>query len=319
LGLLGTGGNNIVDASRRQWDHSGLADYGGEVKDEPMTLCIAAECDHEDKPAIVCCWDWRAQHGSEGELVIGTDDLDKMRDIGSTTVLLAGSRSKADELIMAAKPAIQRANEIKPGEDYDTDIRVDALLKGLREAARKLKTEAVEHFVQMETGIPFADFRKQARYEETDTWLRVRGLTLDADLIVSFVADSPQESVVISVNRYGDVAWRANNWAIGEGAMVARSLLAMRPWEQHAGLAECLFRVYEAKRAAHLANPQAVGAETSIQVLLPSGKKTVTDECMERMKDIFALKHRWPHDERLGHLTTFQEGWLRDGPAWPVL
>jgi hypothetical protein len=34
--------------------------------EEPVTLCVAAECDYEGAPCVVLCCDWRAQTGAEG-------------------------------------------------------------------------------------------------------------------------------------------------------------------------------------------------------------------------------------------------------------
>lgn len=52
-----------------------------------MTLCIAGECRHRGKPAIVLLADSRVEKGLASpmfsELRIGAEDAQKMRDVGA--------------------------------------------------------------------------------------------------------------------------------------------------------------------------------------------------------------------------------------------
>src|ERR1700733_14485365 len=54
---------------------------------ESMTLCIAAECWNDDIPCIALCCDTRAERGGVFHELVGSDDVDKIREVGSVSIL----------------------------------------------------------------------------------------------------------------------------------------------------------------------------------------------------------------------------------------
>ena len=110
-----------------------------------MTLCIAAECEYEGQPAIAMCCDLRAQTGNiaQPELLVGTDDVYKMREFGRATLMLGGSFPRANELAIACKPVVNAfTSDSRPTSDFD--LVVDDLLRSLRNAATKKKASSEE-------------------------------------------------------------------------------------------------------------------------------------------------------------------------------
>lgn len=110
-----------------------------------MTLCIAAECDYEGRPAIVLCCDWRAQTGAEGAPLIGTDDAYKLRQRGAATILIAGHPTSADELLTACRPAIDEFTKAPITRDFD--LVIDKFLTSLRKSAASKKRDIAHHFI----------------------------------------------------------------------------------------------------------------------------------------------------------------------------
>ena len=89
-----------------------------------MTLCIAAACKYHDRPALVLCTDTRTEKGLAdpllSELKIGSNDADKIREIGGNfAVLIAGISTKADELLAKFDEPIVKFERVAPNKDSD--------------------------------------------------------------------------------------------------------------------------------------------------------------------------------------------------------
>jgi hypothetical protein len=272
---------------------------------EPVTLCIAAECVYEEEPAIAMCCDWRAQTGDiaqPGEL-IGAEDVYKMAPVGKATAMLAGVHPKAVELVMACKRAIQKFTSYR-GERVDFDLAIDDFMKELRGCAGGKKAEIVRHFVKMSTGMDYEEFRKLPNDNYLDDWNSLRRLTLDADILIAHVGHDP---VIIRLDRWGRTHFENNYGAIGNGSDIARAFLCLQLWDaaEHRGmlahamrrvpLRECLYRIYEAKQAAHVANPSSIGACTAFQVLTRNGRHSVAPMFAHMLDVIFNNKHKVPN------------------------
>jgi len=274
---------------------------------EPVTLCIAAECTHGD-PAIVLCCDWRAQTGSEGSLLIGTEDVYKIREFGEDmAVMIAGNPSDAHELLTACKGAIQRFGEVEIKPE-DVDIAVAAFQSELRTAAAKRKEEIINTFLLNSIGMTRNEFIKTRDSDFTDVhrdlWAQVRQLNLGADLLIcGFCADT---SVIIRLDRFGRTPWETNYATTGEGSDAARIMLSLQPWDWIGStyrigpfypvkLSDCIFRVYEAKTVAHRVHPSSVGEVSAIQVLIRGrGRHGVDHAFFNAMVDQFHSKHSVP-------------------------
>ncbi len=270
-----------------------------------MTLCIAGECEHDGIPAIVMCCDWRGTRGSTYQELVGSDDVYKMRDVFGMSALLAGSETEADRLLVASESAIQKFCGSTPSPD--SDLIMDELLRDLEKAAASRKKKIIEHFVEINLGISYAELRATERSRLTDyqeiIWRRIEELTLGADVIIGGFSD---EAVIVRLDRYGKAHWETNYSVIGEGADIALAFLCQQPWDfggssnpptfgtvKPMTLMQCLYRVYEAKKAAE--KNRSVGESTALIVLIQGrGKFEVSDACRERMQWAFDAKHRVP-------------------------
>jgi hypothetical protein len=93
-----------------------------------MTFCVAAICEHEGVPAIMCISDCQS---TLGDFVKTADSL-KFRYAGRGTVLMSGTVGKSDEFISMIIPIIEAYdNQEKPHNDFD--LRISSLLEKLRE------------------------------------------------------------------------------------------------------------------------------------------------------------------------------------------
>jgi hypothetical protein len=246
-------------------------------------------------------------------------------------VLLAGHQSRAEDLLTACSDAISTFSERTFGPNF-TEASIDALLGELRGMARKKKAEVIRHYVEMTIGISFDEFKTLPTTNHIETWAEVRSLTLGADLLISCVPPD-SEPVIVRLDRWGATHWESRYAAIGEGGEIARALLCLQPWDdsgRHLSsgggseptLGQCLYRVYEAKRAAHVANPSSVGRATGIQVLWKGQKLAITQQCIESLEDAFNLKHNvpgfGPNEENTRYLVTVKPSWLTsDGGPTP--
>lgn len=265
---------------------------------------MAAECDYEGRPAIVLCCDWRAQTGTEGGPLIGTDDAYKLRQRGAATILIAGHPTSADELLTICRPAIDEFTKAPVTRDFD--LVIDKFLTSLRKAAARKKRDLADHFIEMNFGMTFDELKTRPYDDFVEIWSKVATLTLRADLIIGYVAD---EAIVITLDRWGQTQWHQNYAIAGEGSDVARAMLSLQPWEGYGSfdisgpftsvpLPRCLYRLYEAKRAAHIANPSSVGEATQFEILLAGGKRHGIDSAaFERLENAFKEKHRVPDVE----------------------
>ncbi len=270
-----------------------------------MTLCIAAECDYEGKPAVAMCCDWRGQTGNPNEpnLMVGTEDIYKMFHYPGASVMLAGSHPKAIELLHACRPAVLTFVGGLGGSTDDFDLHVTSLLQDLRKCSAKRKKEIINHFVEMHLGISLAEFYKLPNDNFMDERVQLRHLNLGAEAIFCAAGSEP---VIVRLDRFGEPHWESNYTAIGDGAEVARAFLCLQEWtdsKDHSEqsyypmkvpLHECLYRIYEAKIAAHTANPSSVGSSTAFQVLTPDGRSEPTFEFLTELLSTFKEKHRVP-------------------------
>jgi hypothetical protein len=314
-GAIGERGNPLVGSGRvshtTYYDQTrGVPERGGIVDaeqepTEPVTLCIAAECVYEEEPAIAMCCDWRAQTGDiaqAGEL-IGAEDVYKMAPVGKATAMLAGVHPRAMELVMACKRAIQKFTNYR-GERIDFDLAIDDFMKELRGCAGGKKAEIIQHFVKMSVGKDYEDFCKLPNDNYLDEWNSLRRLTLDADILIAHVGHDP---VIIRLDRWGRTHFENNYGAIGNGSDIARAFLCLQLWDaaehremlahamRRVPLRECLYRIYEAKQAAHSANPSSIGACTAFQVLTRNGRHSVAPMFAHMLDVIFNNKHKVPN------------------------
>jgi hypothetical protein len=270
-----------------------------------VTLCIAAECEHDGVAAIVLCCDWRGQRGSEYQELVGSDDVEKIRDIPGVQAqaLLAGSETDADRLLTCCESAIRKfcATPV----NSDSDIVITTLLREIEQAAEIRKAQIIEHHVRMSSGIDYLVFRntpkdRMTSYDE-EVYRGIQSLTLGADIIIATFSDEP---VILRLDRYGVVHWQTNYAVIGASSDIAYALLCQQPWDLGGSsdppnfgiskpmtLMQCLYRVYEAKKAAE--SNRTVGGSTAIVVMLQGkGEFEISEQCRDKLKEVFERKNR---------------------------
>lgn len=281
-----------------------------------MTLCIAAECWHGETPCIVSCCDTRAERGGVFQELVGSEDVDKLRDFGSITGLLSGDPTAADRLMSLCEQTIETfAGCTVPADDFD--IEVTKYLKGLEMAAESRKGEIVDHHLGMTLRMPFQDFVKNHKAALTEThgreiWNEIKLIDLGTDVIFGgFMGRDDPEPVLVRLDRYGKAHWEDNYSVVGIGADIALAFLCQRDWYKEDNsrlqLIDCLYRVYEAKAAAQ--KNRHVGESTAFEILMPIGKRyDVTDECFKELKRRFSLRMKSPDLSKMNNFFKEIEG-----------
>jgi hypothetical protein len=241
-------------------------------KEADMTLCIAAECRHDDKYAIVLCRDWQANKGQ-----ITSDDADKSRHLdegdSGCRILLAGSPTTADHLLMACDPLILEFMREKNPDN--TDIDTDRLVQKLRAAAKGVRGQLIRDWVFTTLNIEFDDFRVTGKNQLLeshyhDVWETIKRYDMGAELLITLF-DAAGVPVIMRVDGYGDVYWENEYSIIGAGGSVARAFLCQVDYDSYRmSLSECIYEVIRAKFAAQ--RTREVGKGTSITVSV-EGKK----------------------------------------------
>jgi len=243
---------NPVQESRLEGEYIGRE---GSANEENMTLYIAAECQYLDRWTVVHCCDSRQEKGGLFEELIGSEDATKIRSVGSAQLfhaLLSGIPTKCTDLITGCRRAIEEY-AMSPG-GVNSDLEISQLLESLRSAAAKRKKEIINHHVEMALGLSLQEFLNTGRDKFTvdhynQLWSEIRNLDLGADLIFSGFHN--KESIVLRLDRAGQVHWENNYSVVGIGSDIALVFLGQRDYDCFSiGLMDCLFRILEAKHAA---------------------------------------------------------------------
>lgn len=267
-------------------------------KEEKMTLCIAAECWLGEAPCIVSCCDTRAERGGVFQELVGSEDVDKVRDIGLMTGLLSGDPTAADRLVTMCDETIRKFST-SPADD-DSDLVITEYLKGLEKIAELRKGEIVDHHLGMTIRMPYSEFVKQHRTDfieshSREIWNEIKLIDLGTDVILGgFSGDEP---VLVRLDRYGKAHWEDNYSVVGIGADIALAFLCQRDWymenDDRLQLIDCLYRVFEAKAAAQ--KNRHVGESTAFEVLMPGAKRyDITDECFKDFKRRYTRRLKPP-------------------------
>src|SRR6266478_7049584 len=279
---------------------SGAKSVGGEQeypenpprREERMTLCIAAECKQGESPCIAMLTDTRSETGGVFQEMVGSEDADKVRTIGPVTALLSGIPTDGDELLTLCEAAIREFSISVPVDE--SDLVITKFLSGLRAAAAARKKVMVDHHLDMTINMSFDDFLKSHRSDfheshSRDIWNQIHHtVDLGADMLLC--GFSGEESLIVRLDRFGKTHWEDNYSAVGIGSDIAHAFLRQRDWmtetQEWLQLPDCLYRIYEAKRAAE--RNRHVGETTVFQVLMPNGKRSdITDDCFQTFKDIY--------------------------------
>jgi 20S proteasome alpha/beta subunit len=263
----GSSGSNRLDSSIDRWDD----EWFGE--EPPMSLCIAATCRYEFNPCILYCCDTAGTRGD-----VKSEDVNKIRHVGDTTVLLAGSMSDARELLAMCSPFIKK---YQVGGD---DIAITRLKQDLTEAVRLRKRAIATEVLSAESGLSYDEVFNWSQAHPDDptyvrAWQKIRELGLNAALIVGTFTDD--EVAILTIEPNGRIVWSDHYAAVGTGSSVAEAFLHQRDYNDWMDFQECLYRVLEAKTAAEK-NPH-VGKETRVQIRTMTGFHPVNSEYVDEL------------------------------------
>lgn len=108
-----------------------------------MTVCIAAKCKYADKTALAMCSDWQ---GTKGDF-IKSDSINKVRYLGSASIMIAGNATAADELLFRCVSCIQAFTETT--DPLMADLAMQAYLQALRAAVAVHKKDRIKEYVSL--------------------------------------------------------------------------------------------------------------------------------------------------------------------------
>jgi hypothetical protein len=268
------------------------------ASEESMTLCIAAECWLGNMPCIVSCCDSRAERGGVFQELVGSEDVNKFREMGPVTALLSGDETAADVLVTKCEEAIKKFSAAPV--DPDSDLAITQYLLDLQKVAELRKAEIVDHHLSMTLRMSYVDFVKQHRgdFHEShsrEIWNEIKHIDLGTDVILC--GFSGPDHAIVRLDRYGKTHWENNYSVVGVGADIALAFLCQRDWyeedSERLELINCLYRVYEAKVAAQ--KNRHVGETTAFEILMPGAHRfDVTDSCFKDLKDRYYRRLKPP-------------------------
>jgi 20S proteasome alpha/beta subunit len=242
-------------------------------KEQNMTVGIAGACVHQGENAIVMVCDWQGTYGH----FVKSNDIYKMRHVGERiTVLWSDDETEADRLIALMTPVL-KAYEASDKPAEDLDIRVSQLIHDLKVPIQQRQAEVTEHFVRMNYGFSYQDFRDHGTKwfrpkQHAKYWKEIRALPLGCDLIICYADDD--EPVIIDVNQRGKPTWSSNFATIGSGSDIALASLCQKNYDADTmSLMECLGRIFIAKKMAEK-NPY-VGDDSAFDVLIKGNENRV--------------------------------------------
>jgi ATP-dependent protease HslVU (ClpYQ) peptidase subunit len=229
-----------------------------------VTICIAAVCQHNNKPRIVLCTDWR------GETYLGASETsDKRRLLPNGWVaLLAGDLNRAEELVALYE------SHLATKDSFADDNELFSFMKRPTET---YKESLADSYIRQSLGISYREFLDRAdklpaeivsaKLNEIDR------IKLNAALILcGFIRTSSEGSanpylfVVEDEDNHSNVVRVEDNFAaIGSGAYVAIPSLHQREHDSEKSLMETLYAVFEAKELSRVV--PGIGAATSIDVM----------------------------------------------------
>jgi hypothetical protein len=221
-----------------------------------MTLCIAAELKHKDDWAVVHCCDSRQEKGGIFQELVGSDDATKITRIGTAPslshALISGIPTRAWDLIASCKKDVLDFQTTEGG--LDSDLEMTKFLSGLRSASSSRKKQIISHHVEMSLGMSLTEFLDTAKDRfpadhYNQLWGEIRNLDLGTDLI--FSGFQGKSSFLVRLDRFGQTHWEEGYSVTGVGSDIALAFLCQREYSSYQiALMDCLFRVYEAKKAA---------------------------------------------------------------------
>lgn len=275
--------------------------------DRPMTLCIAAVCSHEDRPAFVVCAD---RQGTYADFIKSNDTTKVGLFQGSDFFyMFADEPTAARELAAELSPVLSAYHMAALRKTADFDLRSNALLQSIKALVGGRKRQIADEFLTRKYGFTRTDFYggsvTMSDLERAAIANEIAGLSLRCSMIIGCASDA--EPILFTIAKDGDVFWSENYSCIGSGDFIARAMLCQVDWDDRMSVVECAIRLMTAKQAAE--RDPYVGESGHLVVFLPhmprlnfsaEGVKYIRDRTTKltrptgiEVKDEFFLEEDW--------------------------
>ncbi len=237
-----------------------------------MTLCMAVACEHEDRPRIVLCNDWKEELPGIGS----GEYTDKLHWIGKNwPVLSSGTSSRIEELVGIYINHLSK-----------TKLTEHNYLEELKTPAKQFKGVLAEDYIQQLLGMPYSHFLEYGKERLPEDFFRERvseigRITLGASLIITGfllgeaigdlqAGSFPIICVVDGDSQQDDMVREEIHFAsIGAGTYAANAALYNRSVNDEMPLLGAIYAVFEAHRWSE--KVPGVGKSISIDILEPPG------------------------------------------------
>ncbi len=265
-----------------------------------MTICIAALCDG-GKQAVVAA-DKMTVVGEGALQVVRDDDANKIISWGDTTALLYSGSINEPQYVL---DEMNRARDEVPQDVAGIAKHVSELatswLSGFRDGLVKNRLGNEQNYQEVVTLVA-----SQAAGPIFEAWHEASKFTPGSFLIVGFsIGDSQADGVIYEVNGASIAKLQLRQHAvIGSGRIYAGSVLDSVKYSQNASVAEAVYHVFCAKKAAE--NIYGVGKTTVLAVLSPDKSFQIIEspEVFARLEVIRTRKMSLNEEEQIEVLTS---------------
>lgn len=248
-----------------------------------MTVCIAAICDGGRK--IVVAADRMFTFQAPLNVEFETSEK-KIEQVGTACVILSsGNGAYSAEIVRTAiglldgnpNPPISRAAEIiRDGfiQVRATKVKEQVLVPAL--GPDYLKFEAMN--------IPLPQYLQYQPAIFQQITVQMQMFNLGTDMIIAGI--DPGGARVAYVGNPGTLAWldKLGYSAIGSGGLHATTRLSLGSQTRESGLAETVYRVFEAKKAAEVA--PGVGDETDLAIVETNRIQACGSEVLTKLQEL---------------------------------
>src|SRR5580704_2024091 len=261
---------------KRKWD----ADRSG--RRSPVTICIAAVCEHEGELAVVLCADFQGTRGD----YIKADDVHKLWYFykRNGAILFAGDPDTGREFCRRYLLLEREFDALEKVKD-DEDIRASEYLAKTKALVAKFRRERADDALRLKYSLGLDDLyapNSATRFSSSlygEMVELVKTTNIGAEFIIAYTGDL--QPIILRVAQNGDAWIEGSNYAaIGTGAPLAMAIFSQfeNDGEYHT-LPECLTWVQQAKKTAE-SNPY-VGKATSTGVLLKERAFKISEEAWD--------------------------------------
>lgn len=227
-----------------------------------MTICIASLCSngHHDRRIILCA-DWK-RGGFQGS----SETFLKIRHLRHNWVVMT---SGDDDEIKAVTILFRKAFQ-----DFAEEIDETNIKSIVRDVMLARKREKSDELVRGDYGLTLDEFTAKGKSILTedlyrDELLKIRAVCINATFIIAgFVGNFP---ILMDTDPEGHVHIRKDFAVVGEGNILAQSVLLHRGLTDVTGPAKGMYITYEAKRYAEGA--PSVGRWTTLSLMDKDGNE----------------------------------------------